>query len=157
MGEDRSRSLMLSGSFAQLCSSARLAVPALLALLRALLRDLENLSAVTHGAQIFQVRRAASDARERSVYRKTVLTRIDGKRQQLATYGWTDSPARDQATPVRGGGACRRCGRHGCARTHAQPPTRQCSSSRASKRRLPRPRTRATSNKRSRNGDTLAT
>ena len=88
-GVDRSRSLKYAGSFAQLCSSARLAVPALLALLRALLRDLENLSAVTHGAQIFQVRRAASDARERSVYRKTVLTRIEEKRQHLATYGWT--------------------------------------------------------------------
>ena len=86
-GVDRSRSLTYAGSFAQLCSSARLAVPALLALLRALLRDLENLSAVTHGAQIFQVRRAASDgrARERSVYRKTVLTRIEEKRQHLAT------------------------------------------------------------------------
>ena len=95
MGEDRSRSLMLSGSFAQLCSSARLAVPALLALLRALLQDLENLSAVTHGAQIFQVRRAASDARERSVNHKTVLTRIEEKRQHLATlctYGWTRPP-----------------------------------------------------------------
>ena len=88
-GVDRSRSLKYAGSFAQLCSSARLAVPALLALLRALLRDLENLSAVTHGAQIFQVRRAASDARERSVYHKTVLTRIEEKRQHLATYGWT--------------------------------------------------------------------
>ena len=88
-GVDRSRSLKYAGSFAQLCSSARLAVPALLALLRALLRDLKNLSAVTHGAQIFQVRRAASDSRERSVYCKTVLTRIEEKRQHLATYGWT--------------------------------------------------------------------
>ena len=61
-GVDRSRSLKYAGSFAQLCSPARLAVPALLALLRALLRDLKNLSAVTHGAKIFQVRRAASDA-----------------------------------------------------------------------------------------------
>ena len=88
----RLRSLMCTGRLAQLCASARLAVPALLALLRALLRDLKNLSAVTHGAQIFQVRRAASDARERSVYRKTVLTRIEEKRQHLATYGWTRPP-----------------------------------------------------------------
>ena len=75
-GIDRSRTLKCDGRLAQLCSSARLAVPALLALLRALLRALEKLSAVSHGAQIFQVRRAASDARERSVYRMTVLTRI---------------------------------------------------------------------------------
>ena len=88
-GVDRSRSLKYAGSFEQLCSSARLAVPALLALLRALLRDLENLSDVNHGAQIFQVRQAALDAHERSVYRKTALTRIEGKRQHPASLDWT--------------------------------------------------------------------
>ena len=71
-GVDRSRSLKYAGSFAQLCSSARLAVPALLALLvRALLRDLKNLSAVTHGAQIFQVRHQESKGHEQGMYRKT--------------------------------------------------------------------------------------
>ena len=85
----RLRSLMCTGRLAQLCASARLAVPALLALLRALLRDLENLSDVNHGAQIFQVRQAALDARERSVYRKTALTRIEGKRQHPASLNWT--------------------------------------------------------------------
>ena len=84
----RLRSLMCTGRLAQLCASARLAVRALLALLRALLRDLENLSDVNHGAQIFQVRQAALDARERSVYRKTVLTRIEGKRQHPASLDW---------------------------------------------------------------------
>ena len=85
----RLRSLMCTGRLAQLCASARLAVRALLALLRALLRDLENLSDVNHGAQIFQVRQAALDARERSVYRKTALTRIEGKRQHPASLDWT--------------------------------------------------------------------
>ena len=51
--------------------------------------SLENLSDVIHGAQIFQVRQAALDARERSVYRKTVLTRIEGKRQLPASLDWT--------------------------------------------------------------------
>ena len=32
---------------------------------------------------------AGAQAREHSVYRKTVLTRIEEKRQHLATYGWT--------------------------------------------------------------------
>ena len=50
---------------------------------------LENLSDVNHGAQIFQVRQGALDARERSVYRKTVLTRIEGKRQHPASLDWT--------------------------------------------------------------------
>ena len=73
LADNGSRILMLSDGLAQICSLARLAVPALLALLRALLRDLENLSGAPPGAQIFQVRRAASDAREHSVYRKTDL------------------------------------------------------------------------------------
>ena len=89
LADNGSRSLMLSDGLAQICSLARHAVPALLALLRALLRDLENLSGAPPGAQIFQVRRAASDAREHSVYRKTVLTRIEQKRQHRTTYGWT--------------------------------------------------------------------
>ena len=70
-GVDRSRSLKYAGSFAQLCSPARLAVPTLLALLRALLRDLENLSAVSHGAQIFQVSQQGSKKREQGRYRMT--------------------------------------------------------------------------------------
>ena len=89
LADNGSRSLMLSDRLAQICALARHAVPALLALLRALLRDLENLSGAPPGAQIFQVRRAASDAREHSVYRKTVLTRIEQKRQHPTTYGWT--------------------------------------------------------------------
>ena len=89
LADNGSRSLMLSDGLAQICALARHAVPALLALLRALLRDLENLSGAPPGAQIFQVRRAASDAREHSVYRKTVLTRIEQKRQHRTTYGWT--------------------------------------------------------------------
>ena len=80
---------MLSGSFAQPCSSARLTVHALLVAFRLLMSDLENLRHAPSVPQIFRVRGAASDAREHSVYRKTVLTRIEEKRQHLATYGWT--------------------------------------------------------------------
>ena len=79
---------MLSGSFAQPCSSARLTVHALLVAFRLLMSDLENLWHAPSVPQIFRVRGAASDAREHSVYRKTVLTRIEEKRQHLATYGW---------------------------------------------------------------------
>ena len=89
LANEGSRSWTLSGSSAQLSSSRQLATPRLLERFRLLLPDLENLRHACARPQIFQVRRAASDARERSVYRKTVLTRIEEKRQHLATYGWT--------------------------------------------------------------------
>ena len=80
---------MLSGSLAQPCSLARLAAHALLEHLRLLPADLENLRHARSVPQIFRVRGAASDAREHSMYRKTVLTRIEGKRQHPVSLGWT--------------------------------------------------------------------
>ena len=42
-------------------------------------------------AQIFQVRQQDSKGIEHSMYRKTVLTHFEEKRQHPATYGWTYS------------------------------------------------------------------
>ena len=78
---------MLSGSFEQPCSLARLAVHALLDAFRLLLPDVENLSGNNARAQIFKVRQQDSKGIEHSVYRKTVLTHIARKRQHPATYG----------------------------------------------------------------------
>ena len=66
---------MLSGSLAQPCALARLTVHALLARFRLLLPDLENPSGTDARAGVFQVRHAVSDAGERSVFRKSDLTR----------------------------------------------------------------------------------
>ena len=82
---------MLSGSLAQSCSLARLTVHALLAHFRLLMSDLENLRHACARAQIFQVRQQDSKGIEHSMYRKTVLTHFEEKRQHLATYGWTYS------------------------------------------------------------------
>ena len=76
---------LLSGSLAQPCSLARLAVHALLEHLRLLPADLENLRHTRSVPQIFRVRGAASDAREHSVYHKTDLTHSARKRQISAT------------------------------------------------------------------------
>ena len=85
---------MLSGSLAQSCSLARLTVHALLAHFRLLMSDLENLRHACARAQIFQVRQQDSKGIEHSMYRKTVLTHFEEKRQHLATYGWTYSTPR---------------------------------------------------------------
>ena len=85
---------MLSGSLAQSCSLARLTVHALLAHFRLLMSDLENLRHACARAQIFQVRQQDSKGIEHSMYRKTVLTHFEEKRQHPATYGWTYSPIR---------------------------------------------------------------
>ena len=82
---------MLSGSLAQSCSLARLTVHALLAHFRLLMSDLENLRHACARAQIFQVRQQDSKGIEHSMYRKTVLTHFEEKRQHPATYGWTYS------------------------------------------------------------------
>ena len=84
---------MLSGSLAQPCALARLTVHALLEHLRLLPADLENLRHACARAQIFQVRQQDSKGIEHSMYRKTVLTHFEEKRQHLATYGWTYSRA----------------------------------------------------------------
>ena len=76
---------MLSGSLAQPCSLARLAVPALLERFRLLLPDLEKTSGTDPLAGLFQVRHAVSDAGERSVFRKSDLRRIDTHSQISAT------------------------------------------------------------------------
>ena len=78
---------MLSGSLAQSCSLARLTVHALLAHFRLLMSDLENLRHACARAQIFQVRQQDSKGIEHSMYRKTVLTHFEEKRQHPATYG----------------------------------------------------------------------
>ena len=82
---------MLSGSLAQPCSLARLAVPALLERFRLLLPDLEKTSGTDPLAALFQVRHAASHAGERSVYRKSDLTAFTTNDQISATYIWTQS------------------------------------------------------------------
>ena len=56
LAEEGVRSLMLSGSLAQPCSLARLAVHALVEHLRLLPADLENTSGTDARAGIFQVR-----------------------------------------------------------------------------------------------------
>ena len=76
---------MLSGSLAQPCSLARLAVRTLLDAFRLLLQDLENLSGIDARAQIFKVRQQDSKGIEHSVYRKTVLTFFLEMRQHPAT------------------------------------------------------------------------
>ena len=76
---------MLSGSLAQPCSLARLAVAALLERFRLLLPDLEKTSGTDARAGIFQVRHAVSDTGERSVYRKSDLRRIASHSQISAT------------------------------------------------------------------------
>ena len=81
--------MTLSGSPAQLSSSRRLATPRLLERFRLLLLGLKWYSDHSAVAVPFQVRGAESDARERTRGRKTFLTRIEEKRQELATYGWT--------------------------------------------------------------------
>ena len=86
---------MLSGSLAQPCSLARLAVHALLEHLRLLPADLENLRHARSVPQIFRVRGAASDAREHIMYRKTDLTHNARKRQISASYAWTYSLEED--------------------------------------------------------------
>ena len=53
--------------------------------------DLENLRHACARAQIFQVRQQDSKGIEHSMYRKTVLTHFEEKRQHPATYGWTYS------------------------------------------------------------------
>ena len=83
---------MLSGSLAQPCSLARLAVPALLERFRLLLPDLEKTSGTDPLAGLFQVGHAASHAGERSVYRMTDLTAFARNDQISATYVWTESP-----------------------------------------------------------------
>ena len=102
LAEEGSRSLMLSGSLAQPCSLARLAVPALLERFRLLLPDLEKTSGTDPLAGLFQVRHAASHAGERSVYRKSDLTAFARNDQISATYrtatrGPTRLPRRPQA------------------------------------------------------------
>ena len=62
---------MLSGSLAQPCSLARLAVHAQLEAFRLLLPDVENLSGIDARAQIFQVRQQESKAGEQGMYRKS--------------------------------------------------------------------------------------
>ena len=69
LAEEGSRSLMLSGSLAQPCSLARLAVPALLERFRLLLPDLEKTSGTDPLAGIFQVRKHDSKVLEQGVYR----------------------------------------------------------------------------------------
>ena len=66
---------MLSDGLAQLCSSAQLAERSLLARFRLLLPDLAKTSGNDARAGFFQVRHAVSDAGERSVFRKSDLTR----------------------------------------------------------------------------------
>ena len=80
---------MLSGSLAQPCALARLTVHALLARFRLLLPDLEKASGTDARAGFFQVRHAVSDAGERSVFRKSDLTRNATICQICATYIWT--------------------------------------------------------------------
>ena len=80
---------MLSGSFEQPCSLARLAVHALLDAFRLLLPDVENLSGIDARAQIFKVRQQDSKGIEHSVYRKTVLTHFEEKRQHPASLDRT--------------------------------------------------------------------
>ena len=80
---------MLSGSLAQPCSLARLAVHTLLARFRLLLPDLEKTSGTDALAGLFQVRHAVSYAGERSVYRKSDLRRIASHSQIPASYIWT--------------------------------------------------------------------
>ena len=77
---------MLSGGLAQPCSSARLTVHAVLACVRRCSADLKNLRHARSVPQIFRVRGAASDAREHSMYRKSVLTHSATMRQHPATY-----------------------------------------------------------------------
>ena len=62
---------MLSGSFAQPCSSARLTVHALLVAFRLLMSDLENLRHAPSVPQIFQVRRQESKVLEQGMYHKS--------------------------------------------------------------------------------------
>ena len=82
---------MLSGSFEQPCSLARLAVHALLDAFRLLLPDVENLSGNDARAQIFKVRQQDSKGIEHSVYRKTDLEHSARKLQISATLAWTRS------------------------------------------------------------------
>ena len=58
---------------------------------RLLMSDLENLRHACARAQIFQVRQQDSKGIDHSMYRKTVLTHFEEKRQHPATYGWTYS------------------------------------------------------------------
>ena len=74
---------MLSAGLAQPCSLARHTVRTLLDAFRLLLPDLENLRHACARTQIFQVRRAASDAREHSVYHKTDLS-IYARKPQIS-------------------------------------------------------------------------
>ena len=107
LGDEGNRSLMLSGGLAQPCSLARLAVHAVLDAFRVLLLDLENLSGNDARAQIFQVRQQDSKGIEHSVYRKTVLTHFEVKRQHPATYGWTLSTREGRSGSDSCRGRCR--------------------------------------------------
>ena len=98
LAEEGDRSLMLSGSLAQSCSLARLTVHALLAHFRLLMSDLENLRHACARAQIFQVRQQDSKGIEHSMYRKTVLTHFEEKRQHLATYTAGPTPSQREAS-----------------------------------------------------------
>ena len=86
---------MLSGSLAQSCSLARLTVHALLAHFR-LLIDVgpgKSEARLCSRSDFHQVRQHHQDSKgiEHSMYRKTVLTHFEEKRQHPATYGWTSS------------------------------------------------------------------
>ena len=83
---------MLSGSFEQPCSLARLAVHAQLDAFRLLLPDVENLSGNDARAQIFKVRQQDSKGIEHSMYRKTDLEQNARKLQISGTLAWTHSP-----------------------------------------------------------------
>ena len=88
-GVNQSRSLKYAGRLAQLSSLRRHATPRLLERFRLLLLELKWYSDRSAAAVPFQVRGAESDARERTRGRKTFLTRIEEKRQDFRTYGWT--------------------------------------------------------------------
>ena len=76
---------MLSGSLAQPCALARLAVHALLARFRLLLPDLEKTSGTDALAGLFKVRQQESKAGEQGMYRKTDLRRNASRSQIPAT------------------------------------------------------------------------
>ena len=80
---------MLSGSLAQPCSLARLAVPALLERFRLLLPDLEKTSGTDALAVLFKVRQQESKAGEQGMYRKSDLRRNASHSQIYVTYAWT--------------------------------------------------------------------
>ena len=86
---NRSRSLNYAGRLAQLCSSRRLTIPLLLTRFRIVPRQLACDSGRSAVAVTRSLRRTNSDARKSRRDRKTFLTRIEDKRQDFSTYGWT--------------------------------------------------------------------